>query len=78
MPSPDTKILEFNQYWISDQISSIIHANCESLIKRIGGCKNNFELSSTTKVCEQVPCGYSMSTIWMLHGIESNYGFTDK
>ena len=32
-------------------------------------CKNNPENSSTTKVGEHVPCGYSMSTIWAFDGI---------
>ena len=39
----DAKIFELNQYRISDKKPSIIYADLESLIKRIDGCKNNFE-----------------------------------
>ena len=40
---------------------------------KIGGFKYNFEKSSTTEVCEHVPCGYSMPTIWTLDGIENKH-----
>ena len=40
---------------------------------KIGGFKYNFEKSSTTEVCEHVPCGCSMSTIWTLDGIENKH-----
>ena len=33
MPSEDTKILEMNQYQVSDKASSVIYADLESLIK---------------------------------------------
>ena len=49
MPSKDTKILEFNQLCQSDKTPSIIHADLESLIKRIDRCKNNSEKLSTGK-----------------------------
>ena len=39
----------------------IIYADIESLIKRIDGCANNPEKSSTTKIGECIHCGYSMS-----------------
>ena len=42
----------------------IIDANLESMIKKIHNCKNNPEKSSTTKIGEHIPCGYSMSPIW--------------
>ena len=32
LPSEDTKILEFNQYQISDKTPFIIYADCECLI----------------------------------------------
>ena len=41
----------------------IIYSDTESLIKRIDGCANNPEKSSTTKIEEHIPCGYSMSTL---------------
>ena len=33
MPSEDTKILEFNQYWKCDKIAFIIYTDIKSLIK---------------------------------------------
>ena len=62
MHSEDTKISEFNQYRKSNETPSIIYADLESLIKRVGGRKNNSE-KSTTKVGKHIPCGYSMLTI---------------
>ena len=43
MSSEDTKILEFNQYQNSDQISSIIYVDLESMIQRIYGYKNHLQ-----------------------------------
>ena len=63
MPSEKDKILEFNQYMKSDKMSWIIHADIESLVKKIDGRANNPENSSTTKIGDHIPCGYSMSTI---------------
>ena len=63
MSSEDTKILEFNQYQKSDETPFIIYADLESLIENIDGCKSNLEKSSTAKVGEHIPLGFSMSTI---------------
>ena len=63
MSSEDTKILEFNQYQKSDKGTFIIYADFECMIEKIGGCKNNPENSSKTKVREHIPSGFSMSTI---------------
>ena len=43
------------------------------MIKRIVGCKNNFEKSSTTKVGEHIPCEYSVSTVWIFDGMENTH-----
>ena len=59
-------MLEFNQYMKSDKMPHIIYAHVESLNKKIDGCVNNPENSSTTKIGEHIPCRYSMSTIWAL------------
>ena len=45
----------------------------ESLIKKINGCANNPENSSTTKIGEHIPCGYSMSTIWAFDHIANKH-----
>ena len=38
--------------------------------KKIDGCANNPEKSSTTKIGEHVPCGYSVSTLLAFDTIE--------
>ena len=43
--------------------SIIIYVDLECLTEKIGGCKNNPENSSTSKVSEHIPSGFSMSTI---------------
>ena len=45
----------------------------ESLTKKIDGYANNSENSSTTKIGEHIPCGYSMSTIWTFKHIENRH-----
>ena len=73
IPSEKDKILEFNKYMKSDKMSYIIYADMELLIKKIDGCANNPENSSTTKIGEHIPCEYSMSTIWAFGNIENNH-----
>ena len=46
-------------------MSYIIYADIISLIRKIDGCANDLEKSSTTKIGEHIPCGHSMSTIWV-------------
>ena len=48
-------------------------ADIESLIKKIDGPENNPENSSTKKIGEHIPCGYSMSTIWGFDNIENKH-----
>ena len=67
MPSEKDNISEFNQYIKSDEMPYIIYADIESLIRNTDGCINNPEISSTTKIGEHIPCGYSMSTICGFH-----------
>ena len=57
-------ILEFNQYMKSDKMPYNIYAEIESLVKKVDGCANEPENSSTTKIDEHIPYGYLMSTIW--------------
>ena len=61
--SEGTKILEFNQNQKSDKAPFIIYADLECIIEKTDGYKNNPESSSTTKVSENIPSGFSMSTI---------------
>ena len=73
MPSEKDKILEFNQYIKSNKTPYIIYADMESVIKKIDGCANNPENSSTTKIGEHIPCGYLMATIWTFDHIENKH-----
>ena len=66
-------ILELNQYVKSDKMPYMIYADMESLIKKIDGCENNPENSSTTKIGEHIPCGCSMSAIWAFDNIENKH-----
>ena len=71
MLSEDTKTLQFNRYQKSDKAPFIIYADLECIIEKIDGCKNNPENSSTTKVSEHIPSGFSMSTISSFRSIEN-------
>ena len=73
MRSEDTKILEFNQYQKSDKAPFIIQAVFECMIEKIGGCKNNPENSSTTKVSKHIPSGFSISTISSFRSTENKH-----
>ena len=78
MPSEGTKILEFNQNK-SDKAPFIIYADLECLIEKIDRCKNNPENSSTIKVGEHIPSGFSMSTISSFKSTEDKPDvYTDK
>ena len=56
-----------------DKIPYVIYADIKSLIRKLDGCANNLEKSSTTKIGEHIPCGYSMSTIWRFDHIEDKH-----
>ena len=71
--SEANKILEFNQYLKSDKAPFIIYADLESLIEKIGACKNNPEKSSTAKANEDILSGFSTSTISPLKDIENKH-----
>ena len=51
----------------------IVYADIEFLINKIDGCANNQEISSTIKIGEHIPCGYSMLTIWAFDHIENKH-----
>ena len=71
--SEKDKILEFKQYMKSNKMPHIIYADIELLITKIDGHKNNPEKYSTTKIGEQIPCGYLKSTIWGFDHIEDKH-----
>ena len=68
-----------NQYQKSDKAPFIIYADLECIIEDIDGRKNNPENSSTTKVSEHIPSGFSMSTISSFINIENKHDvYRDK
>ena len=67
------RILEFNQYIKSDKMPYIIYADIEYFIRKIDGCVNSPENSSTTKMGQHIPCRYSMLTILALDHIENRH-----
>ena len=73
MTSEKDNISEFNQYVKSDKMPCIVYADFESLIKKVDGCVNNPENSSTTKIGEHISCRYSISTIWAFNNIENKH-----
>ena len=73
MPSENTNILEFNQYQKSDKSPFIIYADLKCILEKIDGYKNNSENSSTTKVSEHTPSGFSVSAISSFKSIENNH-----
>ena len=71
--SEDAKILEFNQFRKSGKAPFIIYADLECIIENIEGCKNSTENSSTKKVSEHIPSGFSISTISSFRSIENKH-----
>ena len=78
MPSKNIKILEFNQYQKSDKAPFIIYADLQCIIEKIDGFKNNPENSSTTKVSEHIPSGFSVSTISSFRSTENEHMYRVK
>ena len=56
-------------------MSYLIYSDTESLIRKIDECANNPENSSTAKLGENIPCGYTMSRIWTFDHIENKTYF---
>ena len=57
----------------SDKMPYIIYADIESFIRKIDGCANSPENSSTTKIGQHIPCRYSMLTILALDHTENRH-----
>ena len=54
-------------------MSYYIYADIKSLIKKIDGCANNSDNSSTTKIGKHIPCGCSKSKIFTFDHIENKH-----
>ena len=44
-------------------------------LKKVEGCSNNPENSSTAKIGKNIPYGYSTSTIWAFDNTENKHTF---
>ena len=73
MPSQDTKTWKFNQYHKFDKAPFIIYADLECIIEKIDGSKNNPESSSTTKISQNFPWGFLMSTTSSFRSMENKH-----
>ena len=73
MSSEDTKTFEFNQNQKSDKTPFIFYADLEYIIQKNDGCKNVTENSSATSVSQNIPPGFSISTIFSFRGIENKH-----
>ena len=62
MPNEDNKILKYNHEENSIKLPFIIYADLECLFEKMSTCHDNPEKSSTTKINEHTPSGYSMFT----------------
>ena len=62
MPSPSNNIIKYNSGEKSLELPFIIYADLECLLKKIDTCYNNPDLSSTTKINQHIPSGYSIYT----------------
>ena len=60
MSFEDIKILEINEYQKSDKAPLIIYVGAECIIKKIDGCENNPENSSTTKLSQKISLGFPL------------------
>ena len=62
MPSNDNNFIRYNQGEKSLKLPFVIYADLECILKKISTCYNNPDLSSTTKISQHVPSGYSIFT----------------
>ena len=62
MPNKDNNLIKYNQGDKSLKLPFIIYADLECLLKKIDTCYNNPDLSSTTKINQHIPSGYSIYT----------------
>ena len=61
MPSLNN-LIKYNQSEKSLKLPFVIYADLECILKKIDACQNNPDLSSTTKINQHIPSGYSIYT----------------
>ena len=57
---PSNNLINYNNGKKSLKLPFIIYADLECLLEKISTCYNNPDLSSTTKIKQHVPSGYSI------------------
>ena len=62
MPSPNNNLINYNKGEKSLKVPFIIYADLECILKKISTCYNSPDLSSTTKINQHMPSGYSIYT----------------
>ena len=62
MPSPNNNLIKYNQGEKSLKLPFVIYADLECILNKIDTCQNNPDLSSTTKINQHIPSGYSIYT----------------
>ena len=62
MPSSNNNLIKYNHGEKSLKLPFIIYADLECQLEKISTCQNNLDLSSTTKVNQHIPSGYSIYT----------------
>ena len=62
MPKEDSKVLKYNHGGKAMRFLFIIYAILECLHEKMSTCHNNPKKSSTTKINEHIPSGYSVFT----------------
>ena len=65
IPSPNNNLIKYNQgesLTKSLKLPFVIYADLECILKKISTCYNNPDLSSTTKINQHIPSGYSLYT----------------
>ena len=75
MPDKDNNILKYNHGEKSMKSPFMIYANMDSLLKKISTCHNNPEESSTTKINEHTPSGYSFFTHYSIDNTKNNLDY---
>ena len=80
MPFEDTQMFYINQHQFSNKTQSINHANLESLIKRIDGCKKSWKIiykKIRWKYCLWVFNVYNMDIMDDIDNKRDVYGVED-
>ena len=62
IPSNDNNFIKYNEGEKSVKLPFVIYADLGCILKKISTCYNNPDLSSTTKISQHIPSGYSIFT----------------